>query len=418
MYKLNKLGLPIFFIPLLLISGPLLTDLTVTLSAIIFLIFTVINKTYHHFNNKYFIFFLCFWIFISVNSLASENISSIKSSLTYLRFGVFFVLLSYLFNLNDNFPENFKKVILFSILILFIDSLIQYFVGYNTIGLPRSGRISSFFGDEKIMGSYIVKLVPIYISLYFFKKKLVKLDLQIVLILFICIILILLSKERSALGLFILYISLLSFIFFDKKKHFIIYFFTIFSFLTLIFSTNEELYNRFILQVINDSKVEIENKNTNETVLIEQKKNKFIIFTKTHDHLIRESFKMFLDKPLIGHGTKMFRYKCSAKYSENESKLNCNTHPHNYYFQMLSENGLIGLFFLTIMFFYFFINYFKNLFLGNRFKHLNLFILPNIINLWPIIPHGNFFNNWISVTIFLSIGFYIGYTQLKLSKKD
>ena len=388
MYKLNKLGLPIFFIPLLLISGPLLTDLTVTLSAIIFLIFTVINKTYHHFNNKYFIF-LCFWIFISVNSLASENISSIKSSLTYLRFGVFFVLLSYLFNLNDNFPENFKKVILFSILILFIDFLIQYFVGYNTIGLPRSGRISSFFGDEKIMGSYIVKLVPIYISLYFF-KKISKIDLQIVLILFICIILILLSKERSALGLFILYISLLSFIFFNKKRQFIIYFFTIIGFLTLIFSTNEDLYNRFILKVINDVKVEVENKSNNESFLIEQKKSKFLIFTKTHDHLIRESYKMFLDKPLIGHGTKMFRYKCSAKYSENESKLNCNTHPHNYYFQMLSENGLIGLFFLTIMFFYFFINYFKNLFLGNRFKHLNLFILPNIINLWPIIPHGNF----------------------------
>ena len=36
MYKLNKLGIPIFFIPLLLISGPLLPDLTVSLSAIIF----------------------------------------------------------------------------------------------------------------------------------------------------------------------------------------------------------------------------------------------------------------------------------------------------------------------------------------------------------------------------------------------
>ena len=58
MYKLNKLGIPIFFIPLLLISGPLLTDLTVSLSAIIFLIFVVINKTYHHFNNKYLFFFM------------------------------------------------------------------------------------------------------------------------------------------------------------------------------------------------------------------------------------------------------------------------------------------------------------------------------------------------------------------------
>ena len=47
--------------------------------------------------------------------------------------------------------------------------------------------------------------------------------------------------------------------------------------------------------------------------LLNRKKVNFSIFTKTHDHLIRESYKMFLDKPITGHGTKMFRYKCSAK---------------------------------------------------------------------------------------------------------
>ena len=27
------------------------------------------------------------------------------------------------------------------------------------------------------------------------------------------------------------------------------------------------------------------------------------------------------------------------------------------------------------------------------------------INLWPIVPSGNFFNNWLSVMIFFPIGF-------------
>ena len=156
MYKLNKLGLPIFFIPLLLISGPLLTDLTVTLSAIIFLIFVVINKNIIILITNI-LFFLCFWIFISANSFASENLSSIKSSLTYLRFGIFFVLLSYIFNSNDNFSENFKKVILFYIdFVCRLFNTIYFWIQYHRS--PKSGRISSFFGDEKIMGVILSSL--------------------------------------------------------------------------------------------------------------------------------------------------------------------------------------------------------------------------------------------------------------------
>ena len=269
------------------------------------------------------------------------------------------------------------------------------------------------------MGSYVVKILPIYISLYFLKKKIVKFDIHITSILLISFCLVLLSKERSALGLLILYIFFLSFIFFENKKDYLIYFFSVITVLILVFSLNKNFYDRFIFQVINDLKIQTEDSGNQKSLTDFEKKKRFYIFTQAHDHMIRTSYKMFLDKPIVGHGTKMFRYKCSdKKYSENLSKHNCNTHPHNYYFQMLAENGIIGFIFLIITFFYFFINYFKNLFLGNRNKVLNLFILPNIINFWPIIPNGNFFNNWISITIFLTLGFYIAYIQYKLLKKD
>ena len=56
---------------------------------------------------------------------------------------------------------------------------------------------------------------------------------------------------------------------------------------------------------------------------------------------------MFLDKPIIGHGPKMFRIKCNL---ERYNPTGCSTHPHSIYLQLLAETGIIGF----IIIFYFF----------------------------------------------------------------
>ena len=82
---------------------------------------------------------------------------------------------------------------------------------------------------------------------------------------------------------------------------------------------------------------------------------------------------MFLDKKILGHGLKSFRYKCSdEKYVKsiqlkqekdlklfnnkvnytNEFNNGCNTHPHNIFLEYLSELGLAGVLFLIIIYFY------------------------------------------------------------------
>ena len=57
---------------------------------------------------------------------------------------------------------NFKKYFLIFIIIilftLFIDSIIQSITNYSLIGYKiDNNRISSLFGDEKILGSFTVK---------------------------------------------------------------------------------------------------------------------------------------------------------------------------------------------------------------------------------------------------------------------
>ena len=83
--------------------------------------------------------------------------------------------------------------------ILVIDGYFQYFTGTNLVGLKISGlRVSSFFGDELIMGSYLSRLFPLLFALFIIKKK-QKYEIYFIGLLFILVdVLIFMSGERSA----------------------------------------------------------------------------------------------------------------------------------------------------------------------------------------------------------------------------
>ena len=83
---------------------------------------------------------------------------------------------------------------------LLIDGNIQYYFGKNLFGFEKYGpRISSFFGDEHIMGSYIARLYPLTFALFFLRKE-VKTKLYLTILLFILFSsLIIISGERTAI---------------------------------------------------------------------------------------------------------------------------------------------------------------------------------------------------------------------------
>jgi len=392
----------IYALPILLVSGPFLPDLVVSFLTLYFLIYLISQKKLNYFYNRYFLFFLFFWFYVSINSIFSEYFISIKSTLPYLRFGVFFILIAFLFERRNFFFYYLNNVIFYTIIFLFIDSLIQNFYGYNIIGIAKDSRISSFFGDEKILGSFIIKILPIYISIYFYYNKNKNFSYKIFFILFVSLILILLSSERSALGLYLLYLLLFSILFLKDNKKILIFLLSVFLTIFLILISSDRLYKRYVSDTINQLKV------SSKTL----DNNNFYIFTESHDAMFKTAFKMFKNKPLIGHGTKTFRIKCKEKiFSSHNPKYSCNTHPHNYYIQILAENGIIGFVFLSITFFYFLFLFIKNLFLNNTKIHLNLIILSNLLFLWPLVPHGNFFNNWISIFFYLGLGVFYSFQK-------
>ena len=58
----------------------------------------------------------------------------------------------------------FFLILLFIFSLFFFDSLFQYFLGSNIFGQvsPLKYRITSFFGDEAIMGSFIFKIYLLF----------------------------------------------------------------------------------------------------------------------------------------------------------------------------------------------------------------------------------------------------------------
>ena len=68
-------------LPFFLITGPFLSDLTVSIICILFLIYCVKEKNFSFFKNKYFYFFLVFWGYLIFNSLINNfNLDSFKIS--------------------------------------------------------------------------------------------------------------------------------------------------------------------------------------------------------------------------------------------------------------------------------------------------------------------------------------------------
>jgi len=140
-------------------------------------------------------------------------------------------------------------------------------------------------------------------------------------------------------------------------------------------------------------------------------KKEIFIFSEQHTHHYITAYKMFIDNKILGVGLKNFRIFCdNNKYKESE--LSCSTHPHNTYIQILVETGIIGFLFLLYLLFYFCKYTLQHLFMKFRGKYyftdFEICILSAIsIYLWPFIPTGNVFTNWLSVAMIINVPFLI-----------
>tara|TARA_Y200000002_G_C22579399_1_gene620181 strand:+ start:63 stop:365 length:303 start_codon:yes stop_codon:yes gene_type:complete len=87
-------------------------------------------------------------------------------------------------------------------------------------------------------------------------------------------------------------------------------------------------------------------------------------------------------------------------------------HPHNYYLEILTETGMLGLIIILIIFFQvFYLTFYKKYFLISKLNNNNTiipFIFLFIAEIFPIKSTGSFFTTGNTTYLFLIISVLIG----------
>lgn len=397
----------ILFFPIFPLLGRVSAEVGVFFIIILFLYDIFKNKNYIFFKNFYFYYFLLFYLYFLIRTLFySLEFDDFRTILFYIRFGLFFIALNYFLS-RVSFNKNHLFIFLFFFIFLILDSTIQYYYGTNVIGIEaHNGRATSFFGKSLRLGSYLLRFFPfILIIILIFDVNLKKNKFYLSLFFAFYAHTIFLTGERTSFFLLAL-MFLLIFFLLNKFRAILIFSFVFFIMIVLFSNlfSEKKSYDRVVNTTIN----QIIEKNENNQYL------SLKIFSKEHQGHYIVAWRMFLDNPLFGQGINSFSKLCSLEKFKKDDGI-CTNHPHNSYLQLLSEAGFLGFSFIFSIFFMISKLFFIRIFFKKKNKvHLNKYelvkyvsLIAIFINLWPLSPNGNFFNNWLSSMYYYPVGFYL-----------
>jgi O-antigen ligase len=380
-------------IPVTIIAGSTVSLANILLIDLSFIILIIYKKDFDFLKNKTIIYFFIFYIYLIFNSLISVDYSiGVFRNFGFLRIIILFLAFNYFFQ-DETFYKKMFKFWSIVIFIVLIDVLIESFTGKNMLGFGElyGKRIVSFFKDEPIVGGYLNGFYLIIIGFLFNGLKGNK-NYLIILLSIIFIISILLTGERSntikaVLGIsifFILYKNL------DIKKKIIIYLSMIALILILVFNTHHIKYKYF-----------------EQTTFL-----KNTIYFKLYE----SGFEVFKNNKLLGVGNKNYRVETCNEIKKN-NKYICTTHPHQIYFEFLSEHGLIGTLIILLTFYkLIFSKILSTISEKNYIKIGSLIYL--ILVFTPIIPSGAFFTDHVLTLFAINLAiFYASDKQLNIFRK-
>ncbi len=424
MYKFpvnNFFNYSVILFPITYIIGVFITEIFLFF---ITLFFFIQNRNLDLFKDYKFIFLFLISVYIGVNAFFQIDDELKISSIFHFRYIIFSISILFCLKYFENFQykkkNNLLYVYFFIITLVLFDAFFQFLYGENLLGYEISkNRISGIFETELILGSYLLKILPIITWLLFYKNFDIKKNEKNLIIFFsfyfFCIFL---TGERTSFGLSIFFIILIIFLIHSLKKIFLYSLVNLSILISVIFFFNigktdptkrifVKTFNQFTNQYFikeDPNKLSIKDLNNKKEII----KDNILIFSKDHTGHYKLAFEIFKKNPIFGVGPKGFRHYCRKVNYDPQIGI-CSTHPHNFLVQITTETGLIGLFFYCYIIFFLVLKLIKcakiKTLINNRLS-LIIISIGLLINLFPFLPSGNFFNNWISIINYYFLGIY------------
>ncbi len=339
----------------------------------------------------------------------NKDLTIINKSLLFLRYiFLYFAIRLITYKEQINYKFLFYSFGLLSLFVS-IDIIFQFFNGKDLFGFtsPFTNKLTGPFHTEAIAGGFIQKFS---FFLFFGFMLLVKINdtkikiLILTLLFFVTILSIILSGNRMSLILFIFGTSL---VFLNTKilrKYILHILATISLMVAILFSINEPVknyYNGFykasksILSVYSNKLL-----GSDLDIPYETK--------HTYLHEFESGFSTWQLNRYIGGGLKSFRYNCPKRKIEAINvRTTCNIHPHNYYLEILTDLGVIGLVLFLSIIIMSIIKSFSAL-KNEKIKYiLSPFFYVFIAEVFPIRASGSFFTTNNATVIFLLLAIII-----------
>ena len=213
--------------------------------------------------------------------------------------------MAFLLNQKKQIFVLFSWSLLACLVIVTLDGYLQYTTGENTLGWKKDAyRISGFFGDEYILGSFLSRLMPLVFFILASIPRLQSWMMFLGLFFLMAVdILIYLAGERVAF-FYLTLGTLLIIILIQRFRRMRMYTFLI-SCLIIIMLTVllPQVKSRMIDNTINELTV-------NQLNLSDKIKS-FNAFSPAHEDHFISALNMFYDNPLFGQGPKLFRNLCT-----------------------------------------------------------------------------------------------------------
>ena len=402
-FSKNYIYISLILFPISLLAGNLVINIFVITNAICF-IFILAYKKNINFNlkNKFFILLILFFLSLIINLFNTQNLL-----LSLPRVIKFFFIIFFIFSFKEIFHtteiekvNNIFKIWAIIFFAIILDLIYEFFMGQNIIGLSSKmsdrGRLSSFTGDESVIGAYFHGYVLFFLT-YLFHKYPDKNYLNIFFVVIVLIISFLIGERSNFIKTFIIVVIFSTFTYKISTKLKIICFSLLIISLITLLSFNKEYKKRYILQLPN-----IFEKNAISKYLDNSNYGKHYNVAK----------KIFYDHPYFGVGIKNFRiesYNRKYKTSEN-SWTGGTTHPHQIHYELLSETGLFG-YSVFLLFMFLSIYYSLKKYFVNKDKYLLSSILYLLSTLIPVLPSGSFFTTYLSAIFWINYVIMISFCE-------